>query len=158
MWTLLDWSLCFPKFCGVPATKPYWSSKPDALGFIFLVLEPCVQDPEVGLRTLTPAGEPLQDNYSLVGGSLTQGLWDLMIWFLPLLHISLSFPPYVFNCRRSIWCVPVFFTDGCSADICGLVCSWEEVSSGFFYNAILSAVKNYFLPKLSRNWCQVLKW
>ena len=58
---------------------PYWPSKLDALGLIFLVLESCVQEPEVGLRTVIPAGEPLQDNYSPFGGSLTQGLWDLMI-------------------------------------------------------------------------------
>ena len=53
-------------FYGIPETIPYWPSKLDALGPIFLVLEPCVQEPEVGLRTLTPAGEPLQDNHSPV--------------------------------------------------------------------------------------------
>ena len=42
---------------------PYWPSKLDALGLIFRVLESCVQEPEVGLRTLAPAGEPLQDDY-----------------------------------------------------------------------------------------------
>ena len=55
-------SLYLPKFCGIPETMPCWPSKLDALGLIFLVLESCVQEPEVGLRTLAPAGEPLQDD------------------------------------------------------------------------------------------------
>lgn len=107
-------SLYFPKFCGIPETMPYWPSKLDALGLIFLVLESCVQEPEVGLRTLAPAGEPLQYDYSPVWGfphSGCMGSNDIVI--LPLLPISLSFPPYVFNCRRSIlvcsclfhWCL-----------------------------------------------------
>ena len=78
-------------------------SKLDALGLIFLVLESCVQEPEVGLRTLAPAGEPLQYDYSPVWGfphSGCMGSNDIVI--LPLLPISLSFPPYVFIYRRSI--------------------------------------------------------
>lgn len=40
-------------------------------GLIFLVPDPWAGEPDVGLRTLTPVGEPLQCNYSPVCGSPT---------------------------------------------------------------------------------------
>ena len=32
MCTLQEWHFCFHQFCGVPAIKPLWPSKPNALG------------------------------------------------------------------------------------------------------------------------------
>ena len=49
----------------------------------------------VGLRTLTPGGEPLQYNYSPVCGSPTPGVWDLITsrvyWWFHLVVPSLPF-------------------------------------------------------------------
>ena len=30
--TLQEWHFCFHQFCGVPAVKPFWPSKPNVLG------------------------------------------------------------------------------------------------------------------------------
>ena len=49
--------------CGVSIIKTHWSSKPNALGLLLLmpVFQAGVLD--VGLRALTPVGEPLKYNY-----------------------------------------------------------------------------------------------
>ena len=42
-------------------------------GLVFLAQDPQTGEPGVGLRSLTPVGEPLQCNYSPVCGSPTLG-------------------------------------------------------------------------------------
>ena len=42
-------------------------------GLLFLVQDPWAGEPDVGLRSLTPVGEPLYYNYSPIHGSPTQG-------------------------------------------------------------------------------------
>ena len=47
-------------------------------GVLFPVLDPQAGEPDVGLRTLAPAGEPLPHNYSPVRASPHLGAWDLI--------------------------------------------------------------------------------
>lgn len=56
----------------------------------FLLLDPWVGEPDVGLRFLTPVGEPLQYNDFLVCGSPTLRVWDLMT--------LQARPYYLFHC------------------------------------------------------------
>ena len=43
-----------------PALKPFWPSKLNALGLLLPVPGPQAEEPDVGLRTLTPVGKLLQ--------------------------------------------------------------------------------------------------
>ena len=57
--------------------------------------DPQARQPDVGLRTLSPVGEPLQYNYFPVCGSPTQWVWDLSIlqkhpWYHLVVASSLS--------------------------------------------------------------------
>ena len=47
----------------------------------------CLQDAGLGLKTLTPVGEPLKYNYSLVCGSPTWGVWNLIILQVLPIHL-----------------------------------------------------------------------
>ena len=51
--------ICFPQSCEIPVTKLHWPSKPDSLGARPVARPPAWQ-PDVGLRTFTPVGEPFQ--------------------------------------------------------------------------------------------------
>ena len=62
---LQEWSLCFPQSCGAPALKPTGLQSQMLWGFLFPMPDPQAGDPVLGLRTLTPVGEPLQYNYFL---------------------------------------------------------------------------------------------
>ena len=57
-------------------------------GFLLRMPDPQAGDPDMGLRTLTLVGKPLQYNYFPVCGSPTQWVWDLIM--------SKSTPPAVF--------------------------------------------------------------
>ena len=60
--------------------KPHWPLKPNALGaHLPGARPPGCGEPDMGLRTLTPVGEPLQYNYSSVCGLPSWGLWDFII-------------------------------------------------------------------------------
>ena len=73
----------------------------------------------MGLRTLTPVGEPLPYNYSPVCGSPTWGVWNLIIS-----QVCPSYPSHCGSLFMSLiveglfWLVPILFTDGCSAVSC----------------------------------------
>ena len=54
---------------------------------VFPVHDPWAGKPDVGLRTLTPVGEPLQYNFSPVCGLPPLGMWDLII-----LRVCPSYP------------------------------------------------------------------
>lgn len=47
----------------------------------------CLHDAGLGLKTLTPVGEPLKYNYSLVCGSPTWGVWNLIILQVLPIHL-----------------------------------------------------------------------
>ena len=66
--TLHGCSVCFPQSHGVPAVKPCWPSDQMLWGLLLPMPDP---QADVGLRTLTRVGEPLQNNYSPVYESLT---------------------------------------------------------------------------------------
>ena len=59
-------TLCVPSKSGVsvssvaPALKPFWPSKLNALGLLLPVPGPQAEEPDVGLKTLTPVGKLLQ--------------------------------------------------------------------------------------------------
>ena len=48
-------------------------------GLLLLMPDPQVGGSVVGLRTFTPVGEPLQDNYFQVCGSPTWQIWELAL-------------------------------------------------------------------------------
>ena len=114
--TFQEWSLCFPQSCGAPAHKPSWPSVPNATGILLPMPDPQAWDPDVGLRTLTPMGEPLEQ-YSYfpvcghpVCGPPTREVWGCLyrviatttvsIWpFLCLLEWD-SFFVFVVFCFR----------------------------------------------------------
>lgn len=58
---------------------------------------------EVGPRTLTPVGDPLQYNYFPVLGLPTWEVWHFYISSLPLLSILLWFFVHIFICRRAFF-------------------------------------------------------
>ena len=68
---------------------------------IFPVQGPQAGEPDVGLRTLTAVGEPLQCNYPPVVGHPPGGKGPDYIASPPFLPVLLWFVPYVFSCRRS---------------------------------------------------------
>ena len=80
---LLQWSLCCPRSNGAPAGKPYWPSKPNALGAHLPSARTLDGEPDMGLRAFTPVGELLQYNCSSVSGSPTCGVWDGIISQVP---------------------------------------------------------------------------
>ena len=49
------------------------------LWLLLLMLDPQAGEPIIGLRTLTPVGEPLQYNYSPVCGFPTLGIRNLIV-------------------------------------------------------------------------------
>ena len=88
-------------------------------GLGFLLLDPWVGESDVGLRFLTPVGEPPQYNDSPVCGSPTLRVWDL-VTLRPC-------PSYPYHCGSLFislvvgdlfWEVPVIFINGDSADSC----------------------------------------
>ena len=119
---LQEWSLCFPQSCAAPALKPCRPSKLNALGLLLPMPDPRAEEPDVGLRTLSPVGEPVRQNYFLVCGSPSWWVWDLII--------SQKHPSYCFTVASSMSLdveylyqqVPVYLVDGCS-----------EVSCDFWY-------------------------
>ena len=81
----------FPQSCGASALKPHWPQNQMLWGLLLLMPDPQVEEPDMGLRTLTPVGEPLQYNYFPVCKLPTQWVWDLikswkcpsvLLWFL----------------------------------------------------------------------------
>ena len=62
----------------------------------------------------------------------------------PLLLVSLQSLPYIFNCKWSFLSTPeVIFMDSHSINTAILICSWEEVSSGSSYSAILTTTSHW---------------
>ena len=59
-------------FFGTPKIKPHWASKAHVRGACLPSAGPPSWEPDVGLRPLTPVGEPLQYHYCPVQGSPTQ--------------------------------------------------------------------------------------
>ena len=59
-------------FFGTPKIKPHWASKTHVLGGCLPNAGPPSWEPDVGLRPLTPVGEPLQYHYCPVRGFPTQ--------------------------------------------------------------------------------------
>ena len=62
-----------PRPVGLPKLSPTGLQSQMLWGIIFLVQDPQAGEPNVGLRTLTPLGEPLRYNYSPGFGPPTQG-------------------------------------------------------------------------------------
>ena len=64
----------------VPVIKSPWSSKPNLWGFLFPM--PVIQDrkPDIELRILTPVGEFLRYNNSLVCGLPTHAVWGWLYY------------------------------------------------------------------------------
>ena len=87
-------SMYYPESFGTPQTKLCWLSRPNALGFVFLVLNPRDRQHRVWLRTLTPVGGFLQ--YTLFFSLwVAQGIIDHITRVL-LLPTSLWYLVYVF--------------------------------------------------------------
>ena len=80
---------------------------------IFAVQDPWPGEPDVGLRALTPVGEP-----QFVGHS-PRGMGLDYIVNSPLLPVSLWFFLYVFSCRRSFLVGSGLFISGCPENSCG---------------------------------------
>ena len=78
--------VCFPQLCRITLVKPHLSSKPYSLRAPSPVTGPPGWDPDMGLRTFPPVGDPLWYNYFPVRRSPTWHVWDLILWWLcPLL-------------------------------------------------------------------------
>ena len=109
-------SFCFPQSCGAPAIKPHWLSQTNVLGgLISPMLDPWAGEPNVGLRTLTPVGEPLQYNYSAV--------WGSPIWGRPPACLSVV-SSLCFSCRSFLVCGSLLHWWLSCVVI--LMCPWEE--------------------------------
>ena len=85
---------------------------------VLSVQDPQAWKPDVGLRPLTPWGEPLRL-------WLSSHLWVVSGWWVDLdctassslLFISLWVFLYIFSCRKSFLLVQVMFIDSCSVNI-----------------------------------------
>ena len=81
---------------------------------------PWAGEPDVGLRPLTPVGEPLQYNYSPICGSPHLGRVSDSI----VSRVCPSYPSHRGSLFMSLvvedlfWYVLILFINGCSADIC----------------------------------------
>lgn len=75
MGTLHGCSVCFPQSHGAPSVKPCWPLNQMLWGLLLPMPD---SQADVGLRTLTCVGEPLQNNYSPVYESLTHVVGDLI--------------------------------------------------------------------------------
>ena len=80
--------LCVPSKSGIsvfPSPVEFLQSRPVGLqswmllGLLLLTPDPQAGEPYVGLRVLSPVGEPLWYNYFPVCGSSTQLVWDLIV-------------------------------------------------------------------------------
>lgn len=69
----------FHQSYGATALKPYCLQSQILWGLLFPVTDPQTVEPDVGLRTLAPVGEPLQYNYFPGCESSTWRVWDLII-------------------------------------------------------------------------------
>ena len=109
--TLLERSLYSPPptptpLCGTPAIKTHWPSRPNVLQ-----IPPCNArclgwGAWGGLRALALLGELLWYNYSPVCGSLTQGMWNLiiiMVVSVPLLSSYCGFFFMSLNVEYLFW-------------------------------------------------------
>ena len=73
------WSFCFPQSYEIPVIKLHWPSKQIPGGILLLLSDPQAREPDMGLRTITPVGEPLRYNYFPVCGLPTRWVWDLIL-------------------------------------------------------------------------------
>ena len=92
VYTLQEWSFCYPQSYGIPVIKPCWASKPETPRPPLPMLDPRAGDPDVGLKIFIPVGELLWWNYFLLCRLPTQHVWDLISQDCALRTISLWFP------------------------------------------------------------------
>lgn len=104
----------------------------------FLLLDPWVGEPDVGLRFLTPVGEPLQYNDSPACGSPTLRVWDLMS-----LRACPSYPSHCGSLFISSGRFQSFSSMVILQTFVILVCSREEVSRGSWCSTVLAALPDH---------------
>ena len=71
-----EWRLCFPQSPGAPVHEPCWLSVPMLQGLLLPMPDPQGWEPDMGLRPLTPGGEPQRVSDFRVCGPPTQQVWD----------------------------------------------------------------------------------
>ena len=137
------WSFCFPQSYEIPVIKLHWPSKQIPGGILLLLSDPQAREPDMGLRTITPVGEPLRYNYFPVCGLPTRWVWDLILsWLRPsyyLMASSLSLDVGTFFGRFKH-----FFVDGCLAVTCDFV--RRGVLTCFYCHLISASPKYSFDP------------
>ena len=89
-WCALDQGMFVPSKNGVsvftsPVIKSSWPSRLYSLGIFVLLMDLQAVKPDVGLRNFITVGELLWYYYSLVCGSSTLWVWDLVLSWLQLL-------------------------------------------------------------------------
>ena len=140
VFSLQDWSLCFPQSCGNPIIKSHWPSRPHSLGILIPLWDPKAGMPDVGFRTFTTVAELLLYYCSPVCGSPTQRVGDLILsWLHPTycLAVASSLSLDVEYCFF-FWWVPASSRRGrASCSLAILVFSQEEMSMSFYF-AILN--------------------
>ena len=157
VWPRFSWNLCFALgpvhmksfVCLSRMESPpvLWSSYAQALlalsakcqmlwGRPLPMPDPQVKEPDVGLRILTPVGEPLWYSYFPVCGLPTRQVW---VCLYPIIDPStVSMWPPVFCSRIYLsWSFAVYLVEGCSAAGCSFVAFMREGELQSFYSAIL---------------------
>ena len=110
-------------------------------GVLLPIPGPQAGEPDMGLRSLTPVGEPLQYSCFPVCGLPTRQVWDLLIsqkhpsYCLDETSLSLSV--------GNLFWFPVYFVDGCSAVSCNFGVLMREGELESFYSAILSQSSHF---------------
>ena len=98
---LQEWSLCFPQFYGAPEHQPTGLQCQMLQGILLSMPDLWAGEPDVGLGTLTPGGEPLLCSYFPFCGFLTWWVWDclyhesapptILMWLLLCLWVQDNF-------------------------------------------------------------------
>ena len=100
-------------------------------GFLLLMSDSQSREPDMGIRTLTPMGEPLQYNYFPICGSHTWQMGVDYIANVALLPSHCGFL-FIFGFKVSFGIGSSFFIDSHSAVSCNFSVFLREVSSSPF--------------------------
>ena len=66
VFSLQEWSFCLPQSCAIPAIKPTDLQSQMLSGLLFPMPDPQAVEPDPGLSSFTPVGEPLHYNNFLL--------------------------------------------------------------------------------------------
>ena len=126
-----------------PHSSPVWPSNQMVWALLYWMPVPQAENPDNGLRILTPEGEYLPFNYSPVCGPATQVVRDLIISQMHPSNYLIRFLQYVFGCRIFFNRLQSFILIIIQWFWCPHKRKWAQVL--LLHNLVLSCVVNLLL-------------